>query len=285
LCHKKLLTFPASFHILLFFHLLVYIYGFSKIEGGRCHGAFFHPNFTRGKADLCLTIGRNESGDRRLKISSWIPKQQQCDNNDAHAKITSTAAAVTSVTETALPLVSFAPAREVVASPVGALPVAPLRHLRRSSLSATVVTARTKTVAVAPSVDHSSFKSSSSAANVHTKSFSTPSRRDHDHSLKDDSWPLSTFRLDPFEDLSFSTALTASAAAVEAATAASLDGGSSDSSSTCIEWDSSSLEPRSIEEMQSTPLPLPPRLSALFQYSISQTYAKRRRQCGQNHSK
>ncbi|KAG7373614.1 HSF-type DNA-binding protein [Nitzschia inconspicua] len=47
----------------------LYIYGFSKIEGGQCHGAFFHPRFVRGNKDLSLTIARNISGDRRLKSS------------------------------------------------------------------------------------------------------------------------------------------------------------------------------------------------------------------------
>ncbi|KAG7340893.1 HSF-type DNA-binding protein [Nitzschia inconspicua] len=47
----------------------LYLYGFSKIDGGRCHGAFFHPRFVRGNKDVSLTIARNISGDRRLKSS------------------------------------------------------------------------------------------------------------------------------------------------------------------------------------------------------------------------
>eukprot|EP00529_Nitzschia_sp_RCC80_P021131 CAMPEP_0113509752 /NCGR_PEP_ID=MMETSP0014_2-20120614/37749_1 /TAXON_ID=2857 /ORGANISM="Nitzschia sp." /LENGTH=398 /DNA_ID=CAMNT_0000405615 /DNA_START=1569 /DNA_END=2765 /DNA_ORIENTATION=+ /assembly_acc=CAM_ASM_000159 len=45
----------------------LYIYGFSKIEGGVCHGAFHHPKFVRGDRESCFAIGRNQSGDRRLK--------------------------------------------------------------------------------------------------------------------------------------------------------------------------------------------------------------------------
>eukprot|EP00529_Nitzschia_sp_RCC80_P020189 CAMPEP_0113491066 /NCGR_PEP_ID=MMETSP0014_2-20120614/27367_1 /TAXON_ID=2857 /ORGANISM="Nitzschia sp." /LENGTH=428 /DNA_ID=CAMNT_0000384851 /DNA_START=1595 /DNA_END=2881 /DNA_ORIENTATION=- /assembly_acc=CAM_ASM_000159 len=47
----------------------LYIYGFSKIEGGICHGAFYHTKFVRGDRESCFAIGRNQSGDRRLKTA------------------------------------------------------------------------------------------------------------------------------------------------------------------------------------------------------------------------
>jgi hypothetical protein len=52
-------------------HLLqkLYTYGFSKIERGDADGAFAHPEFVKGNRSLCLTLGRNRFGDRRLKKS------------------------------------------------------------------------------------------------------------------------------------------------------------------------------------------------------------------------
>jgi hypothetical protein len=50
-------------------HLLpkLYIYGFSKIEGGG--HAFSHPEFVKGNRSICLLLGRNRFGDRRLNKS------------------------------------------------------------------------------------------------------------------------------------------------------------------------------------------------------------------------
>lgn len=45
----------------------LYIYGFSKVEGGLTQSAFSHPSFVRENRELCLSLGRNRAGDRRKK--------------------------------------------------------------------------------------------------------------------------------------------------------------------------------------------------------------------------
>ena len=45
----------------------LYIYGFSKIASGPHAGGFYHPKFVRGDKESCLSLKRNQVGDRRIK--------------------------------------------------------------------------------------------------------------------------------------------------------------------------------------------------------------------------
>jgi hypothetical protein len=207
--------------------ILVYIYGFSKIEGGRYHGAFFHPDFVRGKKDRCLTIGRNKSGDRRLKSSvsqkvRQIQQDRQSEDGEREQE---------DIGEASMPMVAFS---QLSASPAVALPMDPLTHLRRHS-----------GVARAPSPHLSS------------KIAAVPSGRQlqlqlqHHPQNTEEDWLHNTLDLDPLEEVP-SEFPPFSVAAVAATTHLSTT-----SSSPSSEWDMSFLEPRTIEEMQETPLALP----------------------------
>lgn len=189
----------------------VYIYGFSKIEGGRCHGAFYHEDFLRGKKERCLTIGRNKSGDRRLK--STVSKKaldimvdQTGGSDDDNEQQMQHPLCLPSLVAFSMPAVGFL-LPSVSPGPTGALPMEPLQLLSRQ-----------------PSDPTSSGVPASKSAAV--------ARQGH----LEDEWLQNTFDLDPVEEMP---------SAVAAARPCT---------SPPYEWDMSVLEPRSIEQMQSTPL-------------------------------
>jgi HSF-type DNA-binding len=47
------------------------LYGFRRITKGDDHGAYFHPNFQRGRRDLISNIRRLPSKNNRFSVDSF----------------------------------------------------------------------------------------------------------------------------------------------------------------------------------------------------------------------
>ena len=53
----------------------MYVYGFTKIEGGDDHGGYYHPRFNRADKSASMTLTRNSHRDRRHKQNTNNPNQ------------------------------------------------------------------------------------------------------------------------------------------------------------------------------------------------------------------
>jgi hypothetical protein len=232
----------------------VYIYGFSKIEGGVCHGAFQHQDFLRGQRDLSLTIGRNKCGDRRLKSSFSRKVRDVMLGNPKPLSKDGFGARVSSAITKTIKSQFVDPTTAVVVCG-GALPSGPMTHsLERPVASAVAAAARSPIEPDKPMDEYSA----DTAAQAISTALTAPSTSSSSTTLKtpsSQSQQVSSSPSSPFEDwlLSSRTDTTRTSTRTNTNIMEPLELSSSPSYAD-DSWIMSFLEPRPIEQMCAKPL-------------------------------